>query len=142
MQIPFNFGKEIKKMSIDEKYNNKQDEDVEEETSIENNNKRVFQQSEYRYEYCNMIDNIFRIKCDFIISKERLEIIHKLLDLKYYSFFRDFLEEAIIEKVEKDLNSPATIAEMFCAKWLKSWDMNPESTTKTKRKSLQYPVNE
>ena len=123
-------------MSIDEKedYNNNKLE--QEETSI---NKRVFQRSEYSYEYCNMIDNIFRIKCDFIISKERLEIIHKLLDLKYHSFFRDFLEEAIIEKVEKDLNSPATIAEIFCVKLLKSWDMNPEPT---KRKSLQYPVNE
>jgi hypothetical protein len=136
-------GKEIKKMSIDEKYNKKEldlEEDVEdEETPIEKTNKRIFQESKYSYEYYEMVDNIFRIKCDFFIRKERLEIIEKLLDLKYHSFFRDFLEEAIINLVELDLNSPESIAQDFCTTLKKRWNMNPEST---KRKSLQYPVNE
>ena len=108
-------GKEINKMSIDEKYNNNKelDLDEEEEETQEKNNKRVFQESKYSYEYYEMVDNIFRIKCDFFIRKERLEIIEKLLDLKYHSFFRDFLEEVIINLVELDLNSPESMTLRF-----------------------------
>ena len=107
-------GKEVKKMSIDEKYNNNKELEEREETQ-EYNNKRVFQQSNYSYGYYEMVDNIFRIKCDFFIRKERLEIIEKLLDLKYQSFFRDFIEQAILNLVELDLNSPESILKIFVA---------------------------
>jgi hypothetical protein len=67
-------------LSIDEDNNNNKLYAIE-TPIIENNNKRVFQESKYSYEYLEMVDNIFRIKCDFFIKKERLEIIQKLLDL-------------------------------------------------------------
>jgi hypothetical protein len=106
MEIPFNFSKKIdigrKDMSVNEDNNENEIEEGEETPTIKNNNKRVFQQSKYSYEYCEMVDNILRLRVDLFISKERLEIIHKLLDLKYHSFFRDFLEEAIIRAYPKN----------------------------------------
>ena len=124
-------------MSIDEDYNNHNKLDTI-ETPIDLK-KRVFQRSKYSYEYFDLIENILRLRVEFFIKKERLAIIEQILELKNHNHFPDFIEQAIIEKVERDLNSPATIAEDFCKTLLKRWDMNPESP---KRKSLQYPVNE
>jgi hypothetical protein len=158
-KIPFNFGKEIKKMSKDEDVENNR-----EEQSSNNNSddgysnfiadvnkstiefhskqgeikKKDFQQSIHNYEYYEVVDNILRVRVEFFISKERIAIIKKILDLKYHSSFTDFVEQAIINLVELDLNSPESMVQKFCKDLLETW----KPYEGPKRKSLQNPVSD
>jgi len=135
-------------MSIDEDVENNNDgysrfiKDVNKSTigfhSKEEIKKKDFQQSIHNYEYYEVVDNILRVRVEFFISKERLAIIKKILDLKYHSSFTDFVEQAIINLVELDLNSPESMVQKFCKDLLETW----KPYEGPKRKSLQNPVSD
>ena len=105
-----------------------------------NNFKRSTKQG---YEYLEMEghEEILRLRVTFFIRRERLEIVEKIINLKYNGFFQSFIEGAIMDLVELDLNSPESIAQDFCKQLLKRW-MDPAIADSSKRKSLQNPVND
>ena len=125
------------------KNNNSIQKQQEEKEEIVDTYPKNFKPSHKGYKYFEVDQNsdIFRLQVEFFIRKERLDIIEQIADLKYNGSFSLFVQEAIMELVELDLNSHESIAFDFCKKLLKKWDMNPESES-TKRKSLQYPVSE
>ena len=137
--IPFNFGKNIgrKDMSVNE--DNIENDIEKEDYTDATTNKKVFQFSRYGYEFHVMVDNLLRLKVHFFIRQDRLAIIDQILDLKHHSNFPNFIEQAIIEKVERDLADHQNLVKDYCDQLLKKWDMNPDSK---KRKSLQYSTNE
>ncbi len=96
-----------------------------------------FQYSNKGYKYNEMDQNsdILRLQVEFFINRERLEIIEQITDLKYNGSFSLFVQEAIMELVQLDLNSPESIAHDFCKRLLKKWMI-------VDRKSLQNPTSD
>lgn len=134
---PFNFGRDIRKMSIDENEDNELEDTY---TDATTNKKKIFQQSnKYSYEFMDMDHDIYRLRVKFFISKQRLEIIEKLLELKYHNSFQDFIEQAILELVEADINSPEGLVQDYCKRLRERWNLNP---IHNKRRSLQSNVED
>jgi hypothetical protein len=121
--------------------NNNQNIEVEEKEidTYPNNFKRSYKG--YEYLELDQDHDLLRLRVTFFIRRERLEIVEKIINLKHNGFFQSFIEEAIMNLVELDLNSPESIAEDFCKNLLKRW-MDPAADSKQKRKSLQNPVSE
>ena len=133
MQIPFNFGKNIdrKDMSaIDE--DNIENEIIEEE-------KEEWTNSFYGYEYKEIVpaENragpILGIRVELHIHKEKLNILEKIIQLKYGTSSHTFLQyitEALVNQVEADLRSPESIAQDFCKNLLQKWLNEPSEEVK------------
>jgi hypothetical protein len=101
---------------------------------------RNYQHSaDHHYEYYEMGYDIISVRVDFRIRKERLKILEQIIDLKHSGFFMSYIEEAIMNQVEADLNCPESIALDFCKSLLKRWNSNNPGNN---RKSLQNPVDE
>ena len=103
-----------------------------------NNFKRPQSQQGYEYLELDQDHDLLRLRITFFIRRERLEIVEKIINLKYNGFFQSFIHEAIMNLVELDLNSPESIAEDYCKNLLKRWI----SSNTPERKSLQDPVND
>lgn len=145
--IPFNFGKEIKKMSIDEdekedqSSNNNDDgyrkfiKDVHNpiigfHSSKEEDQEEEWTNSFYGYEYKTIVPAekesgpILGIRIELHIHKEKLDIIEKIVRLKYGTSSHTFLQyitEALVNQIETDLRSPESIAQNFCKNLLQKW---------------------
>jgi hypothetical protein len=127
MKIPFNFGKEIKKMLIDEEVENNKEEqssnnsedgyskfikDVNKST-IGFSSKEVDQEysySHYGYEYKTIVPAekesgpILGVRVELHIHKEKLDIIEKIVRLKYGTSSHTFLQYITDALVKSDSN--------------------------------------
>jgi hypothetical protein len=122
MEFPFNFSKKIdvgrKNMSVNE-YN------------IENEIKEEgWTNSFYGYEYKTIVraekesGPILGIRIELHIHREKLDIIEKIVRLKYGTSSHTFLQyiiEALVNQIEADLRSPESIAQNFCKNLLQKW---------------------
>jgi hypothetical protein len=114
--IPFNFGKEIGRKDM-----SAVNEDNIEENEIEEEEKE-WTNSFYGYEYKEIVpaENragpILAIKIETHIHKDKLDILEKIVRLKYGTrsgTFRDYIDEALVSQVEADLRS-SDLAQDFC----------------------------
>ena len=92
------------------------------------------------YEYVEMREGYgnIRLRITFYINKDRLAIIEDIIRLKYCGFFSRFTEEAFINQIENDINSPETIAIDYCKGLQRRWFKN---FPVIERKSLQDSVD-
>ncbi len=73
------------------------------------------------YQYRELDKDNYEIKVQFSISRDRLEIIEEICDLKEHGIIPWYVSKALFNQVENDLRQPETIAASFCEHKLKQW---------------------
>jgi hypothetical protein len=138
LEIPFNFSKKIEigrnDMTIEE-------DNLEENEIVE---EKEWTNSFYGYEYKEIVSAekdsgpILAIKIETHIHRDKLDILEKIVRLKYGTrsgTFRDFIDEALVSQVEADLRSPESISIDFFQNLLQKWNSEqPEYVKKIQEK--------
>ena len=74
----------------------------------------------FRMEITDVGNDIFSVKCPILISKDRLELLKKICDITGDDL-KHYIEEALFQRVQIDLENPSQFGQDVCETLLKQW---------------------
>src|SRR5574341_1226168 len=95
--------------------------------TVENEREWKFD-NRHSYLYRSLGDNEddLEVRVQFRIHRSRLRILEKICEMKSFMGHLDqYVQQTLMEQIERDLRSPETIAKTWCESALKGWNGYP-----------------
>ncbi len=87
----------------------------EEHTKAEEDRQRPF-----RMEIADVGNDTFSVKSPILLSKDRLELLKKICNITG-EHLQEYVKEALLQKVQTDLENPSCFGQSVCETLLKQW---------------------
>ena len=77
-------------------------------------------QRPFRMEITDVGNETFSIKSPILLSKDRFELLNKICDITG-EHLQEYVKEALLQKVQIDLENPSCFGQSVCETLLKQW---------------------
>lgn len=78
-------------------------------------------QRPFKMEIADVGNDTFSIKSPILLSKERFELLNKICDITG-EHLQEYVKDALLQKVQIDLECPSQFGQAVCETLLKQWD--------------------
>lgn len=74
----------------------------------------------FRLDISNLPQDCVSVKSPIILTKKRFDLLNKICDITGEQL-RNYIEEALLQKVQIDLENPSCFGQSVCETLLKQW---------------------
>ena len=78
-------------------------------------------QRPFRLEIADVGNDTFSIKSPILLSKEKYQLLQKICDITG-EHLREYVKDALLQKVQVDLECPTQMGQAVCKTLLEQWD--------------------